>query len=152
VGRQWKAEVGAGMPLPTSFYTSPLSRSVRTLQLTFDHTDALARHPALVIEDLREGLNILVERDWGYKELPYLGEIDGTIYFLDNQRSSRTDLGRRFPGYRFEAGFTERDECWTKEVLETTSEHAARTRKVLERLFDEDEATCASQTDWLCSS
>lgn len=146
------------MPTPTSFYTSPLSRSARTLELTFCHSSALKQHPPLVVEDLREGLNILVERDCafspihttsadtcqgGFADLPWLDEIDGFVHFTDNKRSTKTKIARRFPGFLFEDGFAETDERWTSTKAETTAEHAARTREVLERIFDEDEATCA---------
>lgn len=49
-----------GMPVPTSFYVSPLQRACQTHQIVYGSVEA-AESP-LIVDNLREGLNLCIAR------------------------------------------------------------------------------------------
>ncbi|ELU44200.1 histidine phosphatase superfamily domain-containing protein [Rhizoctonia solani AG-1 IA] len=94
VNEIWKKELsrpGDPIPVPTRLFSSPLTRALATLDLTFkgvlpkdESTGDPVRSP-LVIENLREELS------------PYTSD----------HRSSKTDIQKAYPGFLFEDSFTE---------------------------------------------
>lgn len=54
VNAAWKIEQAAGIPIPSSFYTSPLQRATNTLQLTWSDIQLDKGVLPLIMEDLRE--------------------------------------------------------------------------------------------------
>ncbi len=58
INENWKKESRDGMPLPTRFYVSPLSRACLTLELSYKDLISFNKCKPTVIESLREGLNI----------------------------------------------------------------------------------------------
>lgn len=54
VNATWKREQVAGIPLPSSFYSSPLQRATNTLQLTWGDVQLDKGILPLIMEDLRE--------------------------------------------------------------------------------------------------
>ncbi|KAF8734259.1 Phosphoglycerate mutase-like protein, partial [Rhizoctonia solani] len=94
VNEIWKKELsrpGDPIPVPTRLFSSPLTRALATLDLTFkgvlpkDESTGDPVRSLLVIENLREELS------------PYTSD----------HRSSKTDIQKAYPGFLFEDSFTE---------------------------------------------
>lgn len=108
------------MRLPEKYYTSPLFRALQTTNLTYlglkSQPDAQFR--PVILEDLREHVN--AERQ--------------------AERSSKTFIHEHFPDYVFEEGFPEGDPYWKAQHKEDRSAFRARTRRMLDRVFRQDES------------
>ncbi|KAK1460205.1 phosphoglycerate mutase [Colletotrichum melonis] len=119
---------GEGVPLPESFYTSPLRRCLETSNLAFgplvESRGAGRDFRPLVKEGLRERLT------------------DHTC----DKRSSRSWIEGAYPRYHIEPGFTEEDRLWKADRFETTEEHVARKQLVLEEIFSTDSGQFLSLT------
>lgn len=112
----WKNQLQKGIPLPSKWYVSPLTRAIDTMLITFDGITDFKRNAPLVIEGLREDLD------------PY--------YF--NKRRPRSYLASRFPMVQFDPSFSEEDELWAHDYDESEAVHDVRTAKFLQWLFDHD--------------
>lgn len=113
----WKQQIADGAPLPAKFYVSPLQRSCRTLQLTWDGIRPDNLRPK-VVESLRETIGVN----------------------LCDRRSSKTVINERFGqfGFEIDPNMTEDDTLFTTTYREHLSEQALRINGFLQRLFDED--------------
>ncbi|GLB44497.1 putative phosphoglycerate mutase family protein [Lyophyllum shimeji] len=116
----WAAEQrGAGLPFPERLYCSPMTRALRTCELTFSgllsDPDPARRRPT-ILENCRE--------------------ISG-VYTCDKRRT-RAYIARRFPGFEIEDGLPEDDELWDPELRETDAHLAHRARRVLDHIFEHD--------------
>ncbi|KAI9574378.1 histidine phosphatase superfamily [Boletus coccyginus] len=109
----WDGERRFGIPLPEKLYTSPLTRAIRTHQVTFDDASGLN---AIIVENMRE---------------------HNGVHTCDKRRS-RSHIHAAFPKYYFEEGFTERDELWTPDYRETYGDIDRRARHVLDMIFHND--------------
>ncbi|OCK82547.1 phosphoglycerate mutase-like protein [Lepidopterella palustris CBS 459.81] len=114
------------IPVPESYYTSPLSRCLATANLTFSGLALPREHPFVpqVKELFREGIS-------GH---------------TCDRRSSKTYIHDSFPWYTFEAGFTEDDELWEALHGETSQDEDIRSKKVLDDVFTHDKSTYISIT------
>ncbi|KAG6335892.1 hypothetical protein ID866_3201, partial [Astraeus odoratus] len=108
----WKTELQFGLPFP-DLYSSPLTRAIRTNQITFRGLFPDDRKTTIV-ENIREEMG---------------------IHTCDKRRT-RTEIQQKFPRYLFEDGFTEEDELWKPDVRETWAGIDARARAVLDSLFN----------------
>ncbi|KAL3423297.1 phosphoglycerate mutase [Phlyctema vagabunda] len=63
-----------------------------------------------------------------------------------DRRSNKTYIKQNFPGYKFEAGFTEKDELWRGTEAETSAAQDVRTKRVLDDVFVSDRKTFLSIT------
>ncbi|KAK0752750.1 histidine phosphatase superfamily, partial [Schizothecium vesticola] len=115
------------IPFPQSFYVGPMARTLATANLTF------ASHPAWndsrrfapsVKESLRETINQCTCA-W---------------------RHSRSWIAERFPDYQFEEGFSEVDELFTGETIESASAQALRMKGFLDDIFENDGSLVVSVT------
>ncbi|GAB1523137.1 Probable phosphoglycerate mutase pmu1 [Rhizoctonia solani] len=133
VNEIWKKELsrpGDPIPVPTRLFSSPLTRALATLDLTFkgvlpkdESTGDPVRSP-LVIENLREELS------------PYTSD----------HRSSKTDIQKAYPGFLFEDSFTEEDQLWSEFVSESTEDFTSRLKATLDHIFKDllgEKDTCA---------
>ncbi|KAF8064320.1 histidine phosphatase superfamily [Lyophyllum atratum] len=113
----WRREREAGIPLPGRFYVSPLSRALRTLEITM--RGLLSEHTVkpIVTENCREVYGV----------------------HTCDQRRSRAFIGATYPAFRIERGFAETDQLWTPDVRETDAHVAKRAREVLDSVFWGDE-------------
>lgn len=61
-----------------------------------------------------------------------------------DKRSTRTYIANTFPDFVIEDGFSEEDLLWPGNVEngETAHDVAVRAKKVLDKIYNEDEATC----------
>jgi len=137
----WKKEVANGMPLPTAWYCSPLTRAAETLEISYD---GLLNKSPLFIEDLREGLNVWHDVDWDMSSKPtWWREVTNPICIPDNIRSRKSELAKHFPNFTFEPGFVEEDERWYPDQRETVQAYAARIKGVFDRIFASDDTVIA---------
>jgi broad specificity phosphatase PhoE len=123
----WKKHIqDCGLPVPSTLYTSPLARCLQTTEGVFHDLFAKADRPfrPVVKELLRERM----------------------INHTCNRRSSRSWIAEHYQTYIIEDGFTEEDELWRADRREPMEEHVARTREVLEDIFESDPGTFISLT------
>jgi broad specificity phosphatase PhoE len=115
------------MPLPQSYYVSPLDRALHTSQLTFSSLPTPPEHPFTPV----------------VKEL--LREANG-IHTCD-RRSSRTYIVSNYPKYYIvEPGFSEEDVLWVPDLRESNSALTARLGELLDDVFTHDNSTVISMT------
>uniref|UniRef100_A0A060TD11 ARAD1B20372p n=1 Tax=Blastobotrys adeninivorans TaxID=409370 RepID=A0A060TD11_BLAAD len=114
---EWKNQVKKGIPMPTRWYVSPMTRSINTMLTTWDGiVDLTTEKRPLVVEDLREDLD----------------------YNTCNRRRPKSYIHKRFPMLRFEPSFPENDQLWAADYDEGESGHDVRTSRFLARLFAKD--------------
>ncbi|KAJ3566660.1 hypothetical protein NP233_g6866 [Leucocoprinus birnbaumii] len=115
----WRAELPFDITLPEKLYSSPLTRAMDTLRITFDGNimgDVKDKREVVILENCRE---------------------ENGIHTCDKRRS-RSWIHGRFPEFTFEKGFEEEDVLWDPDVRENKTEVADRARKVLDYIFDKD--------------
>jgi hypothetical protein len=121
----------AGAPLPTSWYSSPLTRSSDTLNLTWAWhgvgVGASSKKTPVVLEGLRETIGV----------------------HTCDERHSKSWIAAREPRWAFEKGFTEKDELWLPDVRETSAAQQARVRDALVEILDNEDSTCECFGPWL---
>lgn len=113
--QSWLLEQREGLLMPGKFYSSPLSRALRTAEVTFALNSD--RHAKLsVLEDLREIIGV----------------------HTCDERSSRAELSARFPFARFSKRFSDRDLLWSPTIRETDKQVQKRAVRVLQQIFDHE--------------
>jgi len=125
----WSSQIPQHIPLPEKYYTSPLDRCCATAQATFSDLPLPEDRPFK--PEVKE---LLRERLHGH---------------TCNRRSSKSYIERTYPGYTFEAGFTEEDELWRageEEEREQESETDERLRRLLDDVFANDVSMYVSFT------
>ena len=123
----WKLEIAEQhIPTPQSYYTSPLTRCLKTANYTFNGLDLPAKHPFVptVKELFREGIS-------GH---------------TCDRRNTSTYIHNLFPHYKIEAGFAENDPLWEALHGETRVDQNYRSKIVLDKVFESDESTYISIT------
>jgi len=121
---KWSAEIPSGIPVPTVFYSSPLTRAARTLEITWTGiTLQNASHP----DPVRPSHQVVVAED--------CREVYG-VHTCDKCHP-KSWIAEHFPLYTFDKGFTEEDELWTPDNRETTEHINARARSVLNDVWDQ---------------
>jgi len=118
----WKREINRGVPVPQTFYCSPLSRALRTLELTFEGILPTNLKPT-ILENSRE--------HYGRHSC--------------DKRSARSAIESEFPNFVFEEGFEENDVVFTAE-RETEEHLRGRAKLVLDRIFQNKDDTYVSVT------
>lgn len=118
VHKRWKTELhrGGGVPLPTSFYSSPLSRAARTLEISFE---GMRTTRPLIMESLREIIGL----------------------HTCDKRLTATEIHDMFPGFDIEDGFSEKDVLWRPDTRETHAEMDRRIRSALDCILSKND-TC----------
>ncbi|EJT52925.1 phosphoglycerate mutase family protein [Trichosporon asahii var. asahii CBS 2479] len=120
----WKEQVKDGVPLPQTFYSSPMRRSASTLEITW-------RDIAL-----DKGVRPVIKEMW--RETIGLHTCD--------ERSNKSLIAKTYPGFDFEPSFTEHDPLWDPEFEETQTQLAVRARLALNEIFATDPSTFVSIT------
>lgn len=127
----WGSELENGVPLPQSLYSSPLSRTLSTAEITFASIPSRSAQslppltaelpPILIVENIREmnGEHTCDKRN--------------TLSYI-----TRTYIARSAsPKFIVEEGFAEEDELWNEE--REPAEHVReRVVDVLDRIFEHD--------------
>jgi broad specificity phosphatase PhoE len=110
----WKRELLRGVPVPQRFYCSPLTRAIRTLELTFE--GVLPSHlKPVILENCRE---------------------HNGAHSCDKRRA-KSAVQSEFPNFVFEEGFEEEDVSWTSK-RETRENMERRAKLVLDRIFQDN--------------
>lgn len=127
VNQFWKTEIAVQkIPVPQTYYTSPLTRCLQTADLTFSGLSLPRKYPFIpeVKELFREGIS-------GH---------------TCDRRGSKTYIHNAFPKYKIEPGFTETDQLWEALHAETSVDQDIRSKKVLDDVFSSDDSTYISIT------
>ncbi|KAF9779230.1 phosphoglycerate mutase [Thelephora terrestris] len=120
---KWLDEIPSGIPVPTVFYSSPLTRASRTLEITWNDitlpnkTHASHLHPShkvVIAENCREVYGV----------------------HTCDKRHPKSWIAQSFPSFTFERGFTEEDELWTPDNRETDEHVDARALSILDHIWD----------------
>ncbi|KIW17800.1 hypothetical protein PV08_04995 [Exophiala spinifera] len=114
------------MPLPQTYYSSPLTRAMQTAQLTFSN---------LSVPPTRTFRPVVKE---------FLREAYG-IQSCD-LRPTKSYIETNFPDFRIEDSFTENDELHSPTRRESLGRHDKRVRALLDDIFAHDESTYISMT------
>ena len=127
VNQFWKTEIAVQkIPVPQTYYTSPLTRCLQTANLTFSGLSLPRKYPFIpeVKEFFREGIS-------GH---------------TCDRRGSKTYIHNAFPSYKIEPDFTETDQLWKALQAETSVDQDIRSKKVLDDVFSADDSTYISIT------
>lgn len=123
----WQHEITyQHIPHPQSYYTSPLTRCLRTANLTFSNLDLPEYYP--FVPKVRELFREVID-----------------IHTCDRRRN-RTYIHDLFPSYEIDPSLTEQDELWNGVTGETNDAQDARSKVVLDSVFDLDDHTWISIT------
>ncbi|KAK5449984.1 putative phosphoglycerate mutase pmu1 [Exophiala xenobiotica] len=114
------------MPLPQTYYSSPLTRAMQTAQLTFS------------------GLPLPPSQTFRPVVKEFLREAYG-IQSCD-LRPTKSYIKTNFPDFRIEDSFTENDELHSPTRRESLRRHDRRVRALLDDVFAHDESTYISMT------
>jgi broad specificity phosphatase PhoE len=112
------------IPLPQSYYSSPLLRCLATAHYSFvglPHSPSFPFKPTI-------------------KEM--LREVMG-VHTCD-RRSSKSVIHEAYPDWPFEDGFEENDLLWVPDLRETNAAMVVRARKAMDDIFDTDKNTHVS--------
>ncbi|KAI5271177.1 phosphoglycerate mutase-like protein [Aureobasidium subglaciale] len=109
---------------PQSFYVSPLTRCLKTANLTFSGLSAISNFIPTIKEYIREGIS---------------------THTCDH-RSNATYIHDLFPTWNFEPTFTETDEFWNGITEESSSAQDYRSKLALDDIFSTDAASVISIT------
>lgn len=123
----WKHEMATQkIQVPQSYYTSPLTRCLKTANLTFNGLDLPHRYrfKPTIKELLREGIS---------------------LHTCDHRRS-KSYINDLFPSWKFEPGFSQNDELWNGVTAETQQAQDTRSKKWLDQIFSEDKSAWISIT------
>ncbi|KAF8861688.1 phosphoglycerate mutase-like protein [Acephala macrosclerotiorum] len=114
------------IPVPDTYYTSPLTRCLQTANITFFGLELPDRQPFVptVKEFFREGIS-------GH---------------TCDRRGTKTYIHDAYPGYKIEAGFSETDLLWKPLQGEVSADQDIRSKKVLDDVFGSDDSTYISIT------
>ncbi len=114
------------IPVPETYYTSPLTRCLQTANITFSGLDLPSRRPFIpVVKELfREGIS-------GH---------------TCDRRGTKTYIQGAFPAYKIEAGFSENDLLWKPLQGEVPVDEDIRSKTGLDEVFESDDSTYISIT------
>ncbi|KAJ5386081.1 hypothetical protein N7509_008622 [Penicillium cosmopolitanum] len=122
----WEEQLEHSIPIPESYYVSPLIRCCATAQVTFDGLDMPLTKPfrPVIKEFLRETM----------------GE------HTCDRRSPASTIASEFPQYQFEADFTEEDLLWDPKTRESDEDRNKRLFELLCDIFARDNNVFLSLT------
>ncbi|KAK2747961.1 hypothetical protein FQN57_001552 [Myotisia sp. PD_48] len=120
----WAAQMKDSIPLPETYYTSPLDRCLSTATITFGDLDLPPSQPFIptVKELLRETIG---------------------LHTCDH-RSSKGCIQSAYPSVKFEPGFNTEDPLWTADERESKPARDIRLRALLDDIFTHDKNTFIS--------
>ncbi|KAL7007040.1 putative phosphoglycerate mutase pmu1 [Cystobasidiomycetes sp. EMM_F5] len=119
----WKQQIQAGITLPQSFYSSPMQRSMQTLNYTWSDIVLNQNVKPMVKENLRETIGL----------------------YTYEQRFNQSTIAATFP-WNFEPGFSQVDQLWNPFYSEAPSQQTLRTLGVLNQIFATDSSSIISIT------
>lgn len=108
---------------PDAYYSSPLTRSLKTANLTF-----AGLIPPLPAQPGSNAAAFVPQVKEGFRE--------GISLHTCDRRRSRSYIEGLFPDWTFEEGFSEEDELWTGVRGETSEAQDLRSRRALDDIFN----------------
>jgi broad specificity phosphatase PhoE len=126
VNALWKQQLPNGIPVPETYYVSPLTRTIETADLTFNGLD--------------------LPQDKAYR--PYIKELmrEALGVHTCDRRSTKTHLVSTFPHVDFEPAFSDADLLWEVDYREPASARRYRLAQFLDDVFANDEKMWLSMT------
>lgn len=124
VNAGWKQQIQDSIPLPETLYSSPMRRSASTLNITWSDILLNQGYVPYIKEGFRESIGL----------------------HTCDKRSNKTVIAATYPGWHFDADFTQHDELWDPIYEEQSPQQARRTRQQLNAIFSEDPSTFISIT------
>jgi broad specificity phosphatase PhoE len=124
VNTLWKEQLPRGIPVPETYYVSPLTRTIETADLTFGGIDGLTNYKPYIKELMREALGV----------------------HTCDRRSPKSHLETTFPHLTFEPGFSEPDALWEADYREPVSARRYRLSQFLDDVFAHDGNVFLSMT------
>ncbi|PFH53324.1 hypothetical protein AMATHDRAFT_187957 [Amanita thiersii Skay4041] len=118
VQQAWKDELPFGLPLPDRLYCSPLTRAMKTCEITFHDT---------ILNDIRK---VMVSE---------LCREENGVHTCD-KRNVKQYIEKAFPLFEIEDGFTEEDELWDPNIRETRDQVVQRAKAMIDTIFETDTA------------
>lgn len=115
----WKEQIPLGIPVPETYYVSPLTRTIETADLTFKNLDLPA----------------------GKEYRPYIKELvrEALGIHTCDRRSTRSEIESKLKHLTFEPGFEEQDRLWKKDYREPVSARNYRLATFLDDVFANEE-------------
>lgn len=146
VNDAWKAMLQQkdAAPLPSRLFSSPLSRALSTLEISFDgilvsnpnNTAPAQKQPGLggLLGDVTGAIGKALQP----KLMPEVKELFREEYgeHTCDERTTKTQLHKTYPNVAFEPGFTEKDELWTT-TRETDAHLDGRIQQALTQMWNE---------------
>ncbi|KAH0580024.1 hypothetical protein H2248_002838 [Termitomyces sp. 'cryptogamus'] len=120
----WTVEVADGIPLPEKFYCSPMTRALKTCELTFNDLWTEKSESPTILENCRE---------------------ENGVHTCDKRRTA-SYIAKTFPRFQLEPGFTEEDLLWDPDSRETKEHIADRAKIVLDHIFENNQEIFISVT------
>lgn len=120
----WNTEMSFKLQLPGKFYCSPLTRAMRTCQITFEEHLSPETGQTMIVKNCRE---------------------ESGVHTCDKRRTM-SYIKNAFPTFQLELGFSEEDLLWNADVRETKGQVEERARKVLDMIFSTNDDTFVSIT------
>ncbi|KAN0108244.1 phosphoglycerate mutase [Hyaloscypha variabilis] len=110
-----------GIPLPQTYYSSPLLRCLATAYYTFSGLPHTPESPFIptIKELLRESIGV----------------------HTCDRRSSKSTIHELYPEWPFEEGFAENDPLWVPDLQETNAAMVVRARSAMDDIFSADGKT-----------
>ncbi|KAL3449510.1 histidine phosphatase superfamily [Aspergillus insuetus] len=103
---------------PDAYYSSPMTRALKTANITFSALPLGAAGAADFLPEVKEGFR------------------EGMSMHTCNARQLKSYIEDLFPGWTFEKGFTEEDELWTGVTGEPSEAQDERSRDALDDIFN----------------
>ncbi|KAF9779231.1 phosphoglycerate mutase, partial [Thelephora terrestris] len=120
---KWLHEMPSGTPVPTVFYSSPLTRALRTLEITW--TDITLPNKAKDVQ-LQPSHKVVIAEN--------CREVCGGD--TCDKRRPKSWIAENFPLFEFNSGFSEEDEFWTPDSRETEEHVNERALSILDDIWD----------------
>ncbi|KAL4952622.1 histidine phosphatase superfamily [Aspergillus filifer] len=102
---------------PDAYYSSPMTRALKTANITFSNLPLHQTNSAPFIPEVKEGFR------------------EGMTMHTCNARRTKSYIEDLFPDWTFESGFTEEDELWTGITAEPSVGQDLRSRQALDDIF-----------------
>ena len=135
----WENELSRDVPvpMPQRFYCSPLTRAIRTLNLTFENLLPEPLRP-IILE-----VALLMLRCYSANTFSTQNCREEYGEHTCDKRRTKSELQDEFPNVVFEEGFEEEEVLWTP-IHESKASVERRAKLVLDRVFQNDhDVTCA---------
>lgn len=122
------------IPVPQSFYTSPLRRCLATANITFgDLSDLLSLDSPSSSSVFQPTIKDLLREKI-------------SIHTCDHRNSTATSLLQTYPHFLLEPDFSEFDHLWNGITAESDTAHSIRMQNFLDDIFSHDDHTWISLT------